>query len=138
MLRQVAGADMGGRVGALLFSCDQRENMAPATWSKGICGWAVITGTWRPLARRRRIWRTVSPLRNTIRCSARSTVVALVAAGAWISTSSVRKSSCGQSSPLKFLCLKVGHVDHFLETLRHFTRLAPEYREWRVYGAVRI
>ena len=32
--------------------------------------------------------------------------------------------------------LKVGHVDHFLETLRHFTRLAPEYREWRVYGAV--
>ena len=32
--------------------------------------------------------------------------------------------------------LKVGHVDHFLETLHHFTRLAPEYREWPVYGAV--
>ena len=32
--------------------------------------------------------------------------------------------------------LKVGHVDHFLETLHHFTRLAREYREWRVYGAV--
>ena len=86
------------------FSCDQRENMAPATWTKGICGWVVITGIWRPLARRRRIWRTVSPLRRTIGCSARSTVVALVPAGPWIGTSRVRKSSCGQSSPLKFLC----------------------------------
>ena len=32
--------------------------------------------------------------------------------------------------------LKVRHVDHFLETLRNFTLLAPEYRTNRVYGAV--
>ena len=75
------------------------RELGAATWSKGSCGWVVITGTWRPLARRRRIWRTVSPLRSTIGFSARSTVAALVPAGPWISTSSLWKSSSGQSSP---------------------------------------
>ena len=97
---------MGGRESRLncsriylkKFSCDQRENMAPATWIKGICGWVVddhlaTVGDGANLADR-------DPLRSTIG-SARSTVVVLKA-GPWISTSRVRKSSCGQSSPLKF------------------------------------
>ena len=72
------------------FSCDQRENMAPATWTKGICGWVVIThlatvGETAPnLA-------AVSPLRRTIGCSARSN---------WFRRAHgsvpLRKSSCGQ------------------------------------------
>jgi len=81
------------------LSCDQRENMAPATCSKGICGWVVIRGTWRPLARRRRIWRAVSPLRSRIGFSARSTVVVLVPAGPWSGTSRVRTPPVASPSP---------------------------------------
>ena len=32
--------------------------------------------------------------------------------------------------------LKVGDVDHFLDTLRHFTRILPDYAGREVYGAV--
>ena len=98
-------ASLSNRSGSLLAQVLEEVLLRPArehgAGAQGLCGWVVITGTWRPLTAPNLADR--SPLRS-YRFSARSTVVALVPAGPWISTSRVRKSSSGQSSPLKFLC----------------------------------
>ena len=86
------------------FSCDQRENRAPAICSTGMREWVEMSGTWRPLSSRRRIWRTSGPCFSCTRFSARRTVALRVAPGPWMGTETVWNSASGQSSPLKPLC----------------------------------
>ena len=63
-----------------------------------------MSGTWRPLSSRRRIWRTSGPFFSCTRFSARRTVALRVAPGPWIGTATVWNSASGQASPLKPLC----------------------------------
>ena len=86
------------------FSCDQRENRSPAACSLGICNSVAMNGIWRPLASRRRTWRTSGPFLSCTRFSARWSFAVRVASVPWMGTLTVRNAVSGQASPLNFVC----------------------------------